>query len=215
MDLNDLNALSVKMYERKRAMISCSFFVSLHDEKLTNMINDQFRVRENIYATKGERIGNYIIDRIIFTVGIFLFGMLLGMFLAAIDDVTLLYELENINPIIDYILSGIFFAFYYILLEGSMQKSFGKMITKTIVVDEFGNKPKMSAIVGRSFCRMIPFNALSFLGDHGRGWHDSIPNTYVVSVQKLENAKKLHNSLKTLGSDNESSEFVNKGSQAI
>lgn len=167
------------------------------------MINDQFKVKENIYATKGERFGNYIIDRIIFTIGIYVFGMLLGLFLAAIDDVTLLYELENINPIIDYILSGILFACYYILLEGSMQKSLGKMITKTIVVDEYGNKPKMSAIIGRSFCRMIPLNAFSFLGDSGRGWHDSIPNTYVVSVEKLQKAKQLHESLAILGNNEE------------
>lgn len=167
------------------------------------MINDQFKVKENIYATKGERFGNYIIDQIIFTAGIYLFGMLLGLLLAAIDNLSLLYELENINPFVDYILSGVLFACYYIVLEGTMQKSLGKMITKTIVVDKHGNKPKMSAIIGRSFCRMIPFNALSFLGNDGRGWHDSIPNTYVVSIEKLQNAKQLHKSLTTLGANDE------------
>jgi len=30
---------------------------------------------------------------------------------------------------------------------------------------------------------------LSFLGDSGRGWHDSISNTYVVDERKF-NAKK-------------------------
>lgn len=53
-----------------------------------------------------------------------------------------------------------------ILLKG---KTIGKYITKTIVVMEDGSKPKASDIVLRSLCRLIPFDAFSFLGTEGKG----------------------------------------------
>lgn len=39
-------------------------------------------------------------------------------------------------------------------------------------------------ILARCFCRLIPFNAFSFLGGSGSGWHDSIPKTKVVDTSK-------------------------------
>jgi len=50
----------------------------------------------------------------------------------------------------------------------------------TIVVDERGNKISFGKAALRSLCRIIPFEAFSFLGEEGRGWHDTITNTYVI-----------------------------------
>jgi uncharacterized RDD family membrane protein YckC len=69
---------------------------------------------------------------------------------------------------------------YYILMEGIFGRTLGKLITGTVVVDGFGNKPSFGKIIGRSFARLIPFEAFSFLGSTGRGWHDSLTDTYVV-----------------------------------
>ena len=62
-----------------------------------------------------------------------------------------------------------------------------------------GEKPTNQAIVKRSLSRMIPFDALSFLGTNGKGWHDSISNTYVVDIAKFEAKKKSHSELEQIG----------------
>jgi uncharacterized RDD family membrane protein YckC len=67
----------------------------------------------------------------------------------------------------------------------------GKWITQTIVVDENGEKPNSETILVRSLCRLIPFNAISFLGISGRGWHDTISKTYVVNKKLLDEKKRL------------------------
>jgi uncharacterized RDD family membrane protein YckC len=74
--------------------------------------------------------------------------------------------------------------YYYLVLEGIFNTSIGKIITSTMVVDYDGRKPGFGQILGRTLCRYIPFDALSFLGKNSRGWHDSIPNTYVVKAVK-------------------------------
>ena len=59
----------------------------------------------------------------------------------------------------------------------------GKLITGTRVVTENGGKPRWGQIVGRSFARFIPFEALSVLfwnDKERRGWHDSLSKTCVV-----------------------------------
>ena len=85
------------------------------------------------------------------------------------------------------------------ILEGLTQRTIGKLITRTKVVMENGEKPSSEAIIIRSLCRMIPFDAFSFLGDPSRGWHDTISKTYVVDVQKFEDQKKSHADFQLLG----------------
>jgi uncharacterized RDD family membrane protein YckC len=46
---------------------------------------------------------------------------------------------------------------------------------------------------------MIPFEAFSFLGDEGRGWHDSLAKTVVVDVKKYNEIVELQNSLSEIG----------------
>ena len=70
---------------------------------------------------------------------------------------------------------------YNIVLESTTGKTIGKMVTGTIVVLEDGSKPTTDKIVARSFLRLIPFNAFSFLFLNGVGWHDTISGTGVVS----------------------------------
>lgn len=51
-----------------------------------------------------------------------------------------------------------------------------------MVVREDGGKPSLGQVLGRTACRLIPFEAFSFLGSSGVGMHDSIPDTRVVRV---------------------------------
>ncbi|MES2672479.1 MAG: RDD family protein [Pseudomonadota bacterium] len=72
---------------------------------------------------------------------------------------------------------------YYIAMEGFFGFTVGKLITGTRVVTEDGGRPRWGQIVGRSFARLIPFEPLSVLFSNRkqrRGWHDSLPKTYVV-----------------------------------
>jgi len=100
-----------------------------------------------------------------------LFGVTLA--LLGMDEV-----LENIN---DTVLGFTVMTLYYMLTEGITGRSLGKLITKTKVMDENDDKPSFMVMLGRTLCRFIPFDALSFLAN-GYGWHDSISKTKVVKI---------------------------------
>ena len=72
------------------------------------------------------------------------------------------------------------YILYYWAFESLTGKTIGKYITRTRIVKEDGSQPSSINILGRSLCRYIPFEAFSFLGSEGKGWHDSIPKIYVI-----------------------------------
>ncbi|MEI9957598.1 MAG: RDD family protein [Ferruginibacter sp.] len=91
----------------------------------------------------------------------------------------------NISPRFYFLLEIPFLLFYYIILEGIFNTSAGKCATNTTIVNMQGERPSFAQILGRTFCRLIPFEAFSFLGEGARGWHDSLTNTYVTdSINK-------------------------------
>lgn len=120
-------------------------------------------------ASAGQRFGNYIIDAIIFYILIIAIVFILA-FMGLLSD----------SPIVLYPLVFAVMLGYYIVMEASFGKTVGKFVTGTKVVTENGEKPSFGAIVGRSFCRLIPFEAFSLLGSDTVGWHDSIPKTRVI-----------------------------------
>ena len=193
------------MKEKKGNKMLPFFCIIIYTKILTNMINDQFKIDSSLFASKGHRLANYITDRIVFTLGMYAFGIVIGVAIGlfAPEKIYILDAMAEVNIVLDYIISGILFSCYYLMFEATTQRSLGKYLTRTVVVDQYGQKPKFGSIVARSFCRLIPFNSLSFLIDQGRGWHDTIPNTYVVSTKKLKEAKALHQSLNRLGNDNQ------------
>ncbi|MDQ8003872.1 MAG: RDD family protein [Pedobacter sp.] len=81
------------------------------------------------------------------------------------------------------IIVSFFTLFYYLVLEVVFNITIGKTILGNIIVNDEGARPSIAQRFGRTFCRLIPFNALSFLFNQ-RGWHDSITNTYVVKAEK-------------------------------
>lgn len=129
-----------------------------------------------IQAGLGQRLLNFIIDRIASMVLIFCVGGVMGIVggAEASEDTT-----------------GVFIALsliilYYVVLEACFGRTIGKWITGTKVVDESGNTPSLGKILGRTFCRVIPFEPFSFLGSEQRGWHDSIPKTWVVRTRGVD-----------------------------
>ena len=55
------------------------------------------------------------------------------------------------------------FIGYYSIMEIKFQKTVGKFVTKTRVIKLNGEKPKNSDIISRTFCRLIPFDRISFI----------------------------------------------------
>jgi len=73
---------------------------------------------------------------------------------------------------------------YFVFMESLFQRTLAKLLTGTIVVTENGARPSFAQILGRSFSRLIPFEAFSFLGgNHPVGWHNSLSRTRVVSTR--------------------------------
>lgn len=84
-----------------------------------------------------------------------------------------------------------FAMIYYFIFESLSGRTLGKIMTGSIIINEYGLKPGVSVVFKRTLCRFIPFDALSFLGESGRMWHDSLSNTYVVEKNVLEDEMKL------------------------
>jgi uncharacterized RDD family membrane protein YckC len=136
------------------------------------MIDEKFP-KQIVMVGSGIRFLNYLIDIVLFYVFMILIGIILGLTLGE-------HGVRVFDGCTGQLLGTLILVGYYILFEGIWGQTLGKMITKTIVVDESGNKPTIGQIIGRSFSRLIPFEAFSCFGRQSRGWHDSLSKTYVV-----------------------------------
>jgi len=161
------------------------------------MSNSTYILDDKLLASSGSRFLNYILD-IIF---IFLLIMILAFFFAILanlfDWTQILIWMETMSDFEGQALFIIIMILYYILTEGFFGRSLAKFITGTIVVDENGERPDFGTIFKRNLCRLIPFDAFSFLGS--RGWHDSISDTYVVNKKALDEELRMFHEFKLIG----------------
>jgi len=127
---------------------------------------------------KGLRFANYLIDAIV----LYAFGFAQGIGLVVFGGDAGIAFLEG--PVGSFIGIPTMIA-YYIILEATTGRTLGKFVTGTKVVNENGDRPSFGQVLGRSFARLIPFEAFSFFGTPTRGWHDSLPGTYVVKVNSV------------------------------
>jgi uncharacterized RDD family membrane protein YckC len=129
------------------------------------------RDRPIVPASKGRRFGTFVIDYVCFL----LLSALAGVLIALVwgDE-----GLDAIEKLPDVVLGVAILSVYYIFFEGLWARTPGKFVFGTVVVNEQGGRPSIGQIIGRTFCRYIPFEAFSCLGE--RAWHDSIPKTLVV-----------------------------------
>lgn len=136
------------------------------------------KAKANNLASGGIRFANYLIDLVAY----FLMSLLIGIFLGLIAILTNsdISWLDNMGKLTEYFLGFVIMSSYYIFFEALFGQTLGKMITKTKVVDENGDKPSFERIMTRTLCRFIPFEAFSFLSSNAVGWHDSLSKTRVV-----------------------------------
>jgi uncharacterized RDD family membrane protein YckC len=138
--------------------------------------------RPIVRASRWRRFGTFVIDQL----GVFVAGFMVGIVALLLFGEPGLAALERTPNIV---LGVIFVLCYYLLFEGLWARSPGKLVFGTIVVDEQGMRPRFPQILGRTLCRLIPFEALSFFGS--RGWHDRFPRTHVVLVRPPEQAVEI------------------------
>jgi hypothetical protein len=74
-------------------------------------------------------------------------------------------------------------SIYYITFEALFNATPAKILTENRVTDQEGNKPEFPVIVGRTFSRFVPLEALSFLGS--TGWHDQWSRTEVIREKRI------------------------------
>ena len=111
------------------------------------MNKQDFTVTPDLYASKGNRFVNYIVDVIVF-VALFLGFVIVVSYLfytfsddvSAVDD--FIYKLENVNPFLDRLITSIIIALFYFTTETVLKgRTIAKYVTKTKVVLEDGSKP--------------------------------------------------------------------------
>ena len=138
-------------------------------------VQKELRYRRQVNdLTIGLRLVNVIIDVTVFRILAYVLG-----------------EIESINSMP---FSGLVFTFlfplYYIIGEFYFGQTVGKFFTKSVVINEYGEKPDFQTILVRTVIRFIPFEAFSFFA-HNRGWHDKWTKTYVIRKDEAEKIRAL------------------------
>jgi uncharacterized RDD family membrane protein YckC len=119
-------------------------------------------------TSKSKRIINLLIDLLV----IYFFTIFLNQIIEIIFDSSKIFN--------GIILIFVYFN-YYIYLENKFQQTLGKYYTKTKVVKINGEKPTLKSIVFRTFCRIIPWDIISFILSD-KGFHDLTSKTLVIKI---------------------------------
>jgi len=147
--------------------------------RLTTITSNGERSAEFSPANLGVRFANRLVD----------FAMMIYIIVMNVAPARIfLYDYKNTSPEVIILLEIPFLLLYYILLEGIFNITAGKCASGTIITNKNGKRPGFTQVLGRAFCRLIPFEAFSFFAAGRRGWHDTLTNTYVVKAVNKEDA---------------------------
>jgi len=168
---SDYNPIAIEAaeIEIERRSIETSKFEEIKEAATIEKEQNQ-KIDENTVGS-GVRFLNFLIDFIVWLTIAYILNS----------------PLNANNPnhmLIGYLIITITFVGYYLIMEVKFQKTVGKFVTKTKVVKMNGEKPEPSDIISRSFCRLIPFDRVSFLFTKN-GIHDFLSKTKVVK-DKIE-----------------------------
>lgn len=144
-------------------------------ENSGNTILDNNDIQNEMeYAMMGVRFANYLIDVVVFYAVVIAFTLLV-----------LQMGISNLeSPFSSIALSALCVLIYWGGLEALTKgRTIGKLITGTVALMEDGSVLTSEKAFQRALCRIIPFEAFSFLGNNG-GWHDTISKTTVIKYKK-------------------------------
>ncbi len=157
-------------------------------------------ITKDVLATKGVRFLNFIIDYIIFIIINFVIGAAIGFFSEITGNYALYdFVVYNDSILFEYAYTIVIWTIYYTTMETLTGKTIGKFITKSKAVMADGSKLTLEKALVRSLCRFIPFEPFSFLGEDGKGWHDSITKTYVIDDKRFREKKETELGLEEIG----------------
>ena len=162
-------------------------------------MENEFSITDDLYASKGKRFLNYLIDVVVIYVIILILFTVFAIIANLIGNESFLFWLQNMTEIHGYLVFFGVMITYYVFMESIFSSTIGKFLTQTKVVLIDGTKPSSQKIIKRTFCRLIPFDGLSFLGTYANGWHDSITGTFVVKKKLFQSRMELHNSFEEIG----------------
>ncbi|MEY2629140.1 MAG: hypothetical protein RLZZ469_35 [Bacteroidota bacterium] len=163
----------------------------------------EYIIPDEIIASNRQRFVNVVIDYIARIALTFLIGIVAGTIGVLTGNEEILIFFQNITQLQEITFGLIVLLIYYNVFEIFFGTTIGKLFTKTVVVDVYGEKPSANAILIRSLCRMIPFEVFSFFGTPCIGWHDSLSKTYVVNKEDLRISKELFHSFNEIGENPE------------
>jgi uncharacterized RDD family membrane protein YckC len=131
-------------------------------------------------AGLGSRIINYLFD--LLGIGLFAFVVITLLGILGLEGLLV----DSSGRLTDIgLLTGFLIAMtYYSVLEGLTSRTLGKFITGTYVVTDEGLKPSFLTILGRTLCRFMPFEWITFLFS-SVGFHDRLSHTRVVKNQPV------------------------------
>jgi uncharacterized RDD family membrane protein YckC len=159
----------------------------------------EFEIEYDLRANTWRRLANLLIDLAVQ----YCLGMLVGVICALLTYINVYGPylfVANMNRLEQYLLGSVIAFVYYFTFESlTGGRTIGKYITNTKVLTWYGSRPSAGVIAKRSLCRLIPFEAFSFLTESPRGWHDSLSNTVVVDIKKYNEALYLKRSFEELG----------------
>ena len=89
--------------------------------------------------------------------------------------------LEAYNEFLGFNILTLIFLIYYFLMELVFQKTVGKFVTKTMVVNKYGENPSFVQLLVRTFSRIIPLDQISYLF-FKKGLHDYLSETRVIDA---------------------------------
>ena len=133
--------------------------------------NEEIKEIEFNKVSSLKRFINYLLDTIA--------SIIISTVLITISGFFINSNNETSLSILNYLLFAIGFFGYYVFMETKYQKTIGKYITNTKVINKDGTKPKYEVIIGRTFCRLIPFDNFTFLFT-SNGFHDRLSETTVI-----------------------------------
>lgn len=168
-------AIEAAEFEVDKRNIDTSKFEEIKEKTTTERIAKE-KIDVNVVGS-GIRFVNFLIDFIIWLILAIIVIFTIGLVVQPTN--------ESFISLLGYILILGAFIAYYAIMEIKFQKTVGKFITKTKVVKMDGTKPETSDIITRTFCRLIPFDRISFLFVRN-GIHDFFSKTKVVKDKLAE-----------------------------
>ena len=153
------------------------------------MKNNTFTVTDDLWATRGQRFINAVLDTLIVHIILVSIATTLVIIGNVINNYDLSEWIESTTTIERLLLWAVMLFLYYFLTETYFSRTFAKYFTKTIVVTKNGSRPKIHLIFIRTLTRFIPLECLTFLWGDFRGLHDLFSDTYVVRKHEFNHKK--------------------------